>query len=266
MTSTIGVRFCQSKTVKYVVSKEDFPLLTWVVVKDSKGSFLGQVCQPLKAFKEAQLPDNMPYILRQANTMDLKAYANNAQLAQDSKPTVKEMIASYQLGMKVIDISFPLERNFVLITFTAEERVDFRQLLKELASFFKTRIELRQLNSRQEAKVYGGIGPCGRPLCCSTFLGEFPTLSIKMLKNQSLSLNSIKNLGNCGRLLCCLQYEDAFYVESKKKFPDYGSTVKTSDGEAKVVSIDIFTETLKLKFDDKETVMTYDLEEVIIGK
>ncbi|MBA2795453.1 regulatory iron-sulfur-containing complex subunit RicT [Streptococcus porcinus] len=266
MTSTIGVKFVDSPVTRYVISEQDFPLGTWLVIQSSKGDQLGQVTRGLKEFKETQLPKEMPHALRQANQMDIKAFVTNKDLAEKSKDQVRALIAQNHLNMKLIDIFFPLERNYVMITFSAEERVDFRQLLKDLAALFKTRIELKQLNSREEAKVFGGIGPCGRPLCCSSFLGEFPTVSIKMLKNQSLSLNSGKNLGYCGRLLCCLQYEDDFYSESKKKFPDFGSIVMTDNGPARVLSINIFSESLKVILEDKQTVLTYPLEEVTIGK
>ncbi|CAM4126145.1 signal peptidase II [Streptococcus penaeicida] len=266
MISTIGVRFAESPATKYVKTQRDYPLDTWLVVKEGKGNQLVQVTKTMKAFKESNLPKDMPEVIRLANDMDKKAFLANQNFAENSKDQVRDLIEQNQLDMKLIDIFFPLDRNYVLITFSAEERVDFRQLLKDLAALFRTRIELRQLNSREEAKVYGGIGPCGRPICCSSFLGEFPTVSIKMLKNQSLSLNSGKNIGYCGRLLCCLQYEDEFYTDSKKKFPDYGSTVQTDQGPGRVVGINIFDDTLKIMVDEKQTVLTYPLEEVSIGK
>ncbi|EFR43511.1 regulatory iron-sulfur-containing complex subunit RicT [Streptococcus pseudoporcinus] len=266
MTSTIGVKLIDWPATRYVISEKDFPLETWLVIQSGKGNQLGQVTRRLKEFKDTQLPKELPRVLRQANQIDIKAFVANKGLAESSKPQVRALIAQNHLNMKLIDIVFPLDRSYVLITFSAEERVDFRQLLKDLAILFKTRIELKQLNSREEAKVFGGIGPCGRPLCCSSFLGEFPTVSIKMLKNQSLSLNSGKNLGYCGRLLCCLQYEDDFYSESKKKFPDFGSIVMTDKGPARVLSINIFDESLKVILEDKQTILTYPLEEVTIGK
>ena len=164
--------------------------------------------------------------------------------------------------MKVIDIVFPLERSYVLITFCAEDRVDFRQLLRELAAHFKTRIELRQINSREEAQVYGGVGPCGRVLCCASFLGEFPPVSIKMVKNQGMSLSTGKTAGICGRLMCCLSFEDEFYKTSKEKFPDLGTEIETVDGLGVVAGIDVFSDAVKVRLPERHTLLTYALEEV----
>ncbi|AJG26384.1 signal peptidase II [Streptococcus iniae] len=266
MIRIIGFKYNESDLIKYAQTTEDFRLSDWVVVKDAKGSRMAKVYFLAKDLNGKQVSVDSSYHLRKPNDRDLKAFTNNADYAQESRERVKELFVLNQLEMKLIDIVFSLERSYVLITFSAEERVDFRQLLKDLASLFKTRIELRQINSREEAKLYGGLGPCGRPLCCSSFLGEFPTVSIKMLKNQGLSLNNGKTTGNCGRLLCCLQYEDAFYQECKQKFPDYGAKVETKEGTATVVGIDLFAETLQLKFEDKQTLMTYALEEVTVGK
>ncbi|MCK1197422.1 signal peptidase II [Streptococcus uberis] len=266
MTKTIGLHFPEFNAIKYVKTDKDFPLGTWLLVNDAKGSRLAQVKHGMKQLQQAQLPGDMPYVIGKASDMDMKAYRANLAYAEASKADVKALIKQNQLSMKVIDIIFPLDRSYVLITFSAEERVDFRQLLKDLAALFKTRIELRQLNNREEAKVYGGIGPCGRPICCSTFLGEFPAVSIKMLKNQDLSLNSGKSLGYCGRFLCCLQYEDAFYSDRKKRFPDYGTLVETKEGKGRVISVNIFEETVKVAFEDKQSCMTYILEEIKIGQ
>lgn len=218
MISAIGIKYKESEPLKYSQTDADFPEGTWLLVRDDKGSRLAKVYQSKTAFNPKSLPKDMPTVARQANQMDLKAHQENQELALGSYARVSELIAQNQLPMKLIDIVFSLDRNYVLITFSSEERVDFRQLLRDLAAYFKTRIELRQINSREEAKIYGGLGPCGRPLCCSSFLGEFPAVSIKMLKNQGLSLNSGKGTGYCGRLLCCLHYEDHFYQESKKNF------------------------------------------------
>ena len=138
-------------------------------------------------------------------------------------------------------------------------------MLKDLASFYKTRIELRQINSREESKVYGGLGPCGRALCCSSFLGEFPPVSIKMLKNQSLSLNSGKTSGLCGRLMCCLSFEDDFYRTSKEKFPDIGTKVTTQNGQGVISAINVFSDTVNVRFEETHTQLTYALEEIEIN-
>lgn len=267
MTSTIGVTYGDAKVTHYVLSNEDYALDSFLVIKDGKGDYLGKVSQSLRqSVSDSDIPNDMPFVVRRASHMDIKAAEQNLQYAKDSFKSVQDLIAKNKLQMKLLDIVFPLDRNFVFITFSAEERVDFRQLLKDLASLFKTRIELRQINSREEAKIFGGLGPCGRPLCCSSFLGEFPAVSIKMVRNQGLSLNSGKTTGNCGRLMCCLHFEDDFYKESKKKYPDIGSILTVKEGIAKVVGIDIFKETVTLKTEDTHTLLTYDIEEVTVDK
>ncbi|KHD45743.1 regulatory iron-sulfur-containing complex subunit RicT [Streptococcus hongkongensis] len=266
MTKVIGVKYAVGDLAKFVKTDLAFPEGTEIVVKDGKGSYLAKISHPIREMAEDKLPQDIPVLVRKATDMDTKANKHNAHYAKQSKETVKELIAKNSLDMKIVDIVFPLERSFVLITFTAQERVDFRQLLRDLATLFKTRIELKQINSREEAKIFGAIGPCGRPLCCSSFLGEFPAVSIKMLKNQGLSLNSGKSTGYCGRLLCCLQYEDDFYKESKLKFPDYGEIVHTKEGLARVEAIDIFQEVLKVKLENNGTIVDYPLEEVKIGQ
>ena len=163
--------------------------------------------------------------------------------------------------MNLVTIAFPLDRDHVLITFTADGRVDFRGLLRDLASYFRMRIELRQINSREESKVYGGLGPCGRALCCSTFLGEFPPVSIKMVKNQGLSITSGKGNGLCGRLKCCLNYEEAFYEEAMADFPDVGELIDTQDGQGEVLAIDIFAKTIKVSLKGAVVPVIYTLEE-----
>ncbi|MDN6013872.1 MAG: Signal peptidase, partial [Lactococcus sp.] len=146
------------------------------------------------------------------------------------------------------------------ISFTSEHRVDFRALLKDLASNFKTRIALRQIGPRDVAKTFGGLGPCGRPLCCSEFMGEFPNVSIKMAKNQALSLNQNKLNGLCGRLMCCLTYEDDFYRQARKNFPDFGDVIKTADGQARVIGLNILGNTVKVRLDN--AVRDYDVTEI----
>ena len=175
---------------------------------------------------------------------------------------MSDLIAQNQLDMKVVDIVFPLNSSYVRISFVAEKRVDFRQLLKDLATYFKTRIELRQISSREESKIYGGLGPCGRALCCSSFLGEFPPVSIKMAKNQSLSLNSGKMNGVCGRLMCCLSYEDEFYRNSKTSYPDLGEEIETKEGRGQVIAIDVIAGTVKVMFEKGRAPLTYRVEEV----
>ncbi len=154
--------------------------------------------------------------------------------------------------MKLIDVEYTFDNNKVIFYFTAEGRVDFRELVKDLATIFKTRIELRQIGVRDEAKMIGGLGPCGRPLCCSTFLGDFASVSIKMAKEQSLSLNPTKISGICGRLMCCLNYEQSTYEEIRKELPRVGSVVETELGKGEVVGNNVLKELVRVKLPRKK--------------
>ncbi|AND78849.1 PSP1 domain-containing protein [Streptococcus pantholopis] len=265
MTRVIGIKYGEKDDLRYVQSDSSYQKDDFLVIKNKKGSRLAQVVQPDVTVGPAKLPAELDHVWRLADHKDLETHRKNTELAEHSQAKVRELIASHRLPMKLLDIVFPLERNYVLITFSAEGRVDFRQLLKDLAALFKTRVELRQINSRQEAKIYGGLGPCGRALCCSSFLGEFPPVSIKMAKNQGLSLSSGKMTGICGRLLCCLSFEENFYQTSKAKFPDLGTVVETQNGSGVVAGIDVFSETLQVRLTDQETLLTYAVEEVRIG-
>ncbi len=262
MTEVLSVKYEETGSIVYVLPNKKYKLGDYVVVKNKKGCRLAQVVTSNEVIDEVKLPAEMDSVTRLANEKDKQAFQENIDLAKHSFSTVNELILANDLKMKVIDIIFPLERSYVLITFSAEERVDFRQLLRDLAGHFKTRIELRQINSREEAKVYGGVGPCGRALCCSSFLGEFPPVSIKMVKNQGMSLSTGKTAGICGRLMCCLSFEDDFYKTSKEKFPDVGTEIETADGLGVIAGIGVFSDTVKVRLPEKHTLLTYALEEV----
>ena len=262
MTEVLSVKYEETGSIVYVLPNKKYKRGDYVVVKNKKGCRLAQVVTSNEVIDEVKLPAEMDSVTRLANEKDKQAFQENIDLAKHSFSTVNELILANDLKMKVIDIIFPLERSYALITFSAEERVDFRQLLRDLAGHFKTRIELRQINSREEAKVYGGVGPCGRALCCSSFLGEFPPVSIKMVKNQGMSLSTGKTAGICGRLMCCLSFEDDFYKTSKEKFPDVGTEIETADGLGVIVGIDVFSDTVKVRLPEKHTLLTYALEEV----
>ncbi len=262
MTEVVGIKYEKTSQLVHVLPDKKYCKDDFVIVKNKKDSRLAQVVTENIIIPDRKLPAEMDKISGLAKRRDIQAHQENLDLAEQSFSTVVNLIESNGLNMKLIDIVFPLDRNYVLITFFSEERVDFRLLLRDLASYFKTRIELRQINSREEAKIHGGLGPCGRALCCSSFLGEFPPVSIKMLKNQGMSLNTGKTTGICGRLLCCLSYEDDFYKEAKRKFPDVGAKIETVDGFGVVTGIDVFSNTLKVRLPEKHTLLTYALEEV----
>ncbi|EHJ51706.1 regulatory iron-sulfur-containing complex subunit RicT [Streptococcus macacae] len=267
MIEVIGIKYKDLGNIQYLAADQNYQKGDVLVVQTGKGNYLAQVIQEKIAMSAEKLPSlqNMPKILRIASPSDSDRYQKNLLLAKESFAKVNHLIQKNQLDMRLIDIIFPLERHPVLITFVAEHRVDFRQLLRDLAGLFKARIELRQLNNREETKVYGGLGPCGRALCCSSFLGEFPPVSIKMAKNQNLSLHSDKTMGLCGRLMCCLSFEDDFYRISKEKFPDLGESVETANGYGTIAGIDVISETVKVHFDDKPSLLTYALEEVRVN-
>ena len=257
MTEVIGIKF-----VEYVVPDKNYTKGDFVVVLEKKDKRLAQVVMENTVFPDVSLPVDLNRVEGLASERDFARYDENLLKAEQSMGVVVDLIAQNQLDMKVVDIVFPLNSSYVLISFVAEKRVDFRQLLEDLAAYFKTRIELRQISSREESKIYGGLGPCGRALCCSSFLGEFPPVSIKMAKNQSLSLNSGKMNGVCGRLMCCLSYEDDFYRDSKASYPDLGEEIETKEGRGQVIAIDVIAGTVKIMFDKGGAPLTYGVEEV----
>lgn len=251
MTEVIGIKFEENGAVEYVVPDKNYTKGDFVVVLEKKDKRLAQVVMENTVFPEVSLPVDLNRVEGLASERDFARYDENLLKAEQSMRVVADLIAQNQLDMKVVDIVFPLNSSYVLISFVAEKRVDFRQLLEDLAAYFKTRIELRQISSREESKIYGGLGPCGRALCCSSFLGEFPPVSIKMAKNQSLSLNSGKMNGVCGRLMCCLSYEDDFYRDSKASYPDLGEEIETKEGRGQVIAIDVIAGTVKVMFEKR---------------
>ena len=199
-------------------------------------------------------------VIRIATKNDLKKYESNLRDADKAIIKCNDLISKYGLEMKIIDANYTFDREQLIFRFVADNRVDFRQLAKDLGSIFKTRIELRQVGIRDKAKEVGGFGPCGRKLCCNNFLSEFDSVSINMAKNQNLSLNPSKINGVCGRLLCCLKYENDIYVEYKKGLPEVGHKVKTDKGEGKVISVDVFKRNYKVLLSENE-VLTVDISD-----
>lgn len=249
------VKFSHGEDHQYVSSSSAYQVAESVVIKMDKYKLLARIVREVPADVTTE-----GYIIASANVLDFEQAEQVSQDSSAAKVSVKALVASRQLQMKVIEVVYSLDYKRLYISFTADNRVDFRELLKDLASEFKTRIELRQIGSRDVAKIFGGIGPCGRPLCCSEFMGEFPNVSIKMAKNQALSLNQNKLNGLCGRLMCCLSYEDEFYREARQNFPDFGETVKTVDGDAKVIGLNILSYTVKVRFENQ--VKDYDVSEI----
>lgn len=227
-----------------------------VIIHSKKGKLFGTIIRILDNIEM----ESEGKILAKASALDYEQCDKVIYDSQLAMRQVKILISENCLEMNVVTVSYNLDKSYLFISFTADKRVDFRQLLRDLSENFHTRIELRQIGIRDAAQIYGGIGPCGRPLCCANFLYEFPTVSIKMAKNQQLGLNQTKLNGLCGRLMCCLTYENDFYKEASREFPDFGDKIKTVDGNGRVIGMNILSRTIKLRFDDM--VREYALDEL----
>ena len=241
MVEIVGVGFAKSGKSYYFDPKgETFRLGDKVVVETARGMELGHILIENKEIDENDLIAELKPVERKATEEDLRKYEENLARRDDAMRVCAEKIAKHELDMKLIDVEFMIDGSKIVFYFSADGRVDFRELAKDLAGYFKNRIELRQIGVRDEAKMLGGIGICGRPLCCSKWLTDFQPVSIKMAKQQNLSLNPTKISGTCGRLMCCLNFEDATYKELRKGMPNDNERVDTPDGYAKVINVDYF--------------------------
>ncbi len=218
-----------------------------VVVETARGLELGEISQELKDISEFNLDTELKKIVRKAKKKDIENYQKNVRDAKQALVTCKEIVSRYDVNMQLTNCEYTLDKAKVIFMYTSDDRVDFRELLKELAVVFKCRIELRQIGPRDKAKVIGGIGTCGLPLCCSTLLGEFNGVSINMAKNQMLAINIEKISGACGRLMCCLKYEDEIYSLEKERFPKIGSHVKYQDKDVKVTGLNVINDLVKIE-------------------
>lgn len=229
-----------------------------VVVETIRGLELGELVSDLKHISEFNLDTELKKIKRVANRADLELFAYNQAKAEKSLEICKEIIKEYDLDMHLVSCEYTLDASKVIFMYTSETRVDFRELLKELASVFKCRIELRQIGPRDKSKIVGGLGSCGLPLCCSSFLGEFDGVSINMAKNQMLAINIDKISGACGRLLCCLKYEDDTYTKEKQRFPKIGSKVKYDNKIVKVTGLNVISDLVKIEHDGNISFVSLD--------
>ena len=223
-----------------------------MVVETTLGQELGEVVIAKRNVPEKSLKAPLKKIIRIATPKDLKHEEENHQKEEEAFKICLEKIKKHKLNMNLLEVEYKFDNSKILFYFTADSRIDFRDLVKDLAAIFKTRIELRQIGVRDEVKKIGGNGVCGRELCCCSFLNNFETVSIKMAKEQNISLNPSKISGNCGRLMCCLKYEQEVYEEKLKKLPKIGAIVKTEDGEGTVDSIETLREIIRVKFKDGE--------------
>ena len=258
----IGVRFKQAGKKYYFDPKDmDINFGDLVVVETVRGIEIGEVMEERKAITDETLLSTLKPIMRKATRKDLDTAEKNNRAIPDILKSCRYHIKNHNLDMKLLDAEYTLDRSKLIVYFSAEGRIDFRDLVKDLANEFRVRIELRQVGARDGAKFLGGIGPCGYLLCCNTFLGEFETVSIKMAKNQNLSLNPSNISGLCGKLLCCIRYEDDTYSEMREGLPKTMSWVKTVDGRGKVLSVNILERTVKV--DLKETTKKYNVEDLL---
>lgn len=251
MIKIVGVRFKNAGKI-YYFDPVDFEIEqnTDVVVETARGLEYGTVIVGPKEIDENKLVSPLKPIIRIATPEDTNIYKENKEKAKETFELCQQKIKEHDLTMFLIDCEYTFDRNKLIFYFTAEGRIDFRELVKDLAAIFKTRIELRQIGVRDEVKRIGGNGVCGRELCCCSFLGNFETVSIKMAKEQNISLNPSKISGNCGRLMCCLKYEQDVYEDKLSRIPKVGSIVKTEDGEGIVESIETLKEIIRVKLKD----------------
>lgn len=266
MIKVIGVRFRQARKI-YNFSPADFQVKVGdhVIVETARGIEYGSVVQGIREVADDKVIMPLKSVIRIATEEDDKKAIENNEKEKKAFKICKEKIAKHGLEMKLIETEYTFDNNKVLFYFTADGRIDFRELVKDLASVFKTRIELRQVGVRDETKMLGGIGICGRPLCCNTYLSEFIPVSIKMAKEQSLSLNPTKISGICGRLMCCLKNEQEAYEELNSNLPDIGEKVKTFDGfKGEVVSVNVLRQKVKIvvEVDDEREIKEYAIDEL----
>jgi cell fate regulator YaaT (PSP1 superfamily) len=260
----IGVRFKKAGKIYYFDPENyDISLNSFVIVETARGIEYGRAVTAKKQVGEKDVVLPLKRVIRTANAKDRLTVGENKEAAKEAFEICLAKIDEHRLEMKLVDVEYTFDRNKVIFYFTADGRVDFRELVKDLASIFRTRIELRQIGVRDEAKMLGGIGPCGRLLCCSTFLGDFEPVSIKMAKDQNLSLNPAKISGLCGRLMCCLKYENDDYETAKKELPDLGEEIKTPHGKGRVVGLNILERLIQVELSEQERVTEYTLDELV---
>ena len=253
MKNIIGVRFKKLGKI-YFFNPKNLKIKKGdkVIVETAQGEEYGEVMIPNRLVEDEKIVVPLKKVIRIANYKDHKRFEECRKIEKEAFNVCQKKIKEHQLNMNLIDVEYKFDNSKVLFYFTADGRIDFRELVKDLAAIYKTRIELRQIGVRDEVKRIGGNGICGRELCCCTFLSDFEAVSIKMAKEQNISLNPSKISGNCGRLMCCLKYENEVYEEKLKKLPNIGAIVKTEEGEGEVENIEILKERVKVKIKDSE--------------
>lgn len=269
MVEIIGVRFKQVGKIYYFSPKGiKFDAGDHAIVETVRGVECGEVVIANRNVDESEIVPPLKEIIRKSTAEDMKIVEKNHVKEKEAFDICLEKIAYRQLNMHLIDVECTFDNNKILFYFTAENRVDFRELVKDLAAVFRTRIELRQIGVRDEAKILGGLGICGREFCCKRHLGEFQPVSIKMAKEQGLSLNPTKISGACGRLMCCLKYEQDTYEELLKVTPKQGTIVKTPEGTGSVEYVSLLKGLVKVKLDDEneKTLKEFNVADVKVLK
>lgn len=271
MIEVVGIRFKKAGKLYYFdpdgLKIEDD---SFVIVETARGVEYGLATKGNHMVEDNDIIPPLKKVLRIATEEDAKVNEQNRTKEKEAFTICEEKILAHGLDMKLIDVEITFDHNRLIFYFTSDGRVDFRELVKDLAAVFKTRIELRQIGVRDEAKMLNGIGICGRSLCCATFLGDFHPVSIKMAKEQNLSLNPTKISGICGRLMCCLKYEDDVYEELNRKLPHVGDIIKTVDGTGEILSVNVLMQNVKAAVkkneDDAPTISFYNVDEVTVIK
>ena len=269
MKNIVGVRFKKPGKIYFFdpgnlkIEKE-----TYVIVETANGEAYGEAVIVNRMIPDSKIVAPLKPVIRIATYKDIKHNDENKRKEKEAMKICLEKIKKHKLDMKLIDVEYKFDNTKILFYFTADGRIDFRELVKDLAAIFKVRIELRQIGVRDEIKRMGGNGICGRELCCCSFLGNFETVSIKMAKEQNISLNPSKISGNCGRLMCCLKYEQEAYEEKLERLPKIGAIVKTQDGQGEVCGIETLKERVKVKLKDGDGFFykRYDLKDIKIIK
>lgn len=270
MAKVIGVRFKEVGKIYYFDPCDiQFNKFDKAIVETARGVECGEVALANKDVPDEEIVHPLKKVLRKATNKDIEKLSENKEKEKEAFKICNKKIEEHKLDMKLTEVEYTFDNSKILFYFTSDGRVDFRELVKDLAATFRTRIELRQIGVRDEAKMLGGLGICGKPFCCSSFLGDFQPVTIKMAKDQGLSLSPVKISGTCGRLMCCLKYEEFAYQDLLKHTPKVGAIVKTPLGNGVVVDISLLTRNIKVKMDntpDEAAPQSFNLKEIKVLK
>ena len=260
----VGVRFRKAGKIYYFnPGNLELEIGDGVIVETARGIEYGTVVSGPQEWHDDVNGEPLKPVIRKADADDLERVQANDAKEREAFAICQDKIAAHGLPMKLVDVDYTFDGSKIIFYFTADGRIDFRELVRDLAQVFRTRIELRQIGVRDEAKMLGGLGCCGRELCCATWLREFSPVSIRMAKDQNLSLNPAKISGICGRLMCCLKFENEVYEEARNGFPEVGTRVMTPDGEGKIVGINIFRHTLNVELKESKLVREFPPDDVV---